>query len=251
MANILSNCRWCSREFVVRSGSGKFCSRVCSGTNVGSLAKGRSFTKSHRERLSQSMMGKNLGRKRSERGMVACPCGKTFEATVSQIKSGKKKYCCRDCYYKYRPLAGFAADRSSVPMERGKEYREKISRTRIEKGVARGKNNPNWAGGVTKIGVAVRNLGQYKKWRAAVYKRDGYRCIQCDALGNGRNLQADHTYPLSMIIREEGIKTSDDAINCSRIWDISNGRTLCSSCHKNTDSYGWLATNNYIRKINI
>ena len=32
-----------------------------------------------------------------------CPCGKNFYLTPGQIRPGHGKYCCRDCYYKYRP----------------------------------------------------------------------------------------------------------------------------------------------------
>jgi hypothetical protein len=130
------------------------------------------------------------------------------------------------------------------------EWKDKISRTRKERGLAKGKNNPRWMGGITKIQVAIRNLDKYNKWRRQVYKRDNYSCISCGTKGRGDNLNADHVVPLSVIIRYNNITTIDEATNCSEIWAINNGRTLCVDCHRKTDSYGWKVWNNYLNKEN-
>jgi len=30
-----------------------------------------------------------------------------------------------------------------------------------------------------------------------------------------------------------------DAKNCEKLWDLTNGTTLCKICHKKTESYGY------------
>ena len=123
---------------------------------------------------------------------------------------------------------------------RGEDWRANISASRIKNGVASGKNNPNWQGGLTEKQVVIRSHTKYKNWRKKVYERDNYRCIMCLVAGNGKNLEADHIIPLSILIRDK-----------KYLWDIDNGRTLCKDCHRKTDSYGWKATNNYLRKFTI
>lgn len=90
--------------------------------------------------------------------------------------------------------------------------------------VGKGKDNPNWKGGITPIHISIRASKEYKLWRKEVYERDGYKCIKCGVLGNGKNLNADHIKPFS--------KYPDLRL------DISNGRTLCIDCHKKTPTYG-------------
>lgn len=129
------------------------------------------------------------------------------------------------------------------------DWKNKISQSRLKSGISRGSNNPNWQGGKTKLQLAIRNLTLYKQWRKDIYARDNYSCISCGVIGNGKNLQADHILPLSIILIRGNIKSISQAEVCKEIWDTSNGRTLCVDCHKKTDSYGWKATNNYMRKL--
>jgi len=75
----------------------------------------------------------------------------------------------------------------------------------------------------------IRQSWEYKKWRIAVFERDGYRCVECgDSNYKGRGqtviLQADHIKPFALYPEART--------------DINNGRTLCVPCHKNTGTYG-------------
>lgn len=117
-------------------------------------------------------------------------------------------------------------------------WKTKISQSRVLSGVSSGSRNPNWRGGLTKKQVTIRNLTAYKNWRKMVYKRDNFRCVICGTPGNGKNLQADHIIPLSVLLRTN-----------SYLWDISNGRTLCSTCHQQTDTYGWKVWNSYLKPL--
>lgn len=87
-----------------------------------------------------------------------------------------------------------------------------------------GSNNPNWRGGKTLEGQAIRSSNAYKKWRKQVYERDNYACVWCFIPGNGKNLNADHIKPF----------WSHPELRL----DIRNGRTLCIDCHKKTGTWG-------------
>lgn len=60
-----------------------------------------------------------------------------------------------------------------------------------------------------------RNTKEYKKWRAAVYQRDGYTCQKCGK--TGCELAAHHIKPWAKFV------------DCR--YDVSNGVTLCKNCH--------------------
>lgn len=77
-------------------------------------------------------------------------------------------------------------------------------------------NNGNWQGGVT-VGTrkGAMSLALYKEWRAAVMKRDDYRCQGCGKRGG--DLNADHIQRWAA---------------CPSLrYAVSNGRTLCVPCH--------------------
>lgn len=82
----------------------------------------------------------------------------------------------------------------------------------------RGERASNWQGGITPILRAQRN--SIKKWSIQVRKRDG-KCILCSST---QNLHADHIKPFSLYPELRN--------------DLTNGRTLCASCHYKTDTFG-------------
>jgi len=97
----------------------------------------------------------------------------------------------------------------------------------------RGENNPSWKGGVTELRNAIRNCFKYRLWRFDIFKRDNFTCVWCGA--RGVYLEADHNpIPFYKILIEYKINTIDDALACEKLWDISNGRTLCKPCHNTT-----------------
>lgn len=101
----------------------------------------------------------------------------------------------------------------------------------FQKGVSRnkGKDNPQWKGGITPIHLKIRNSTEYKLWRIAVFERDNYTCVWCGTrgekgLGHRVTLNADHIKPFSQFPELR--------------FAIDNGRTLCISCHRTTDTWG-------------
>jgi len=72
---------------------------------------------------------------------------------------------------------------------------------------------------------------QYKKWRLVVFERDEFTCQDCGDKRGG-NLEADHLISFAFLLEEGGILQ-----NYKGLWDIDNGKTRCTECHKKTDSY--------------
>ena len=96
-----------------------------------------------------------------------------------------------------------------------------------------GKKHWCWKGGITPLMVRIRRCARYKAWVKAVFERDNYICQLCKK--RGRDLQADHCPKMFCdVIAENKIKTFEEAINCKELWNITNGRTLCKSCHRKT-----------------
>lgn len=77
---------------------------------------------------------------------------------------------------------------------------------------------------------AKYHTAAYKKWRASVLLRDGFKCVVC---GRGRReakvLQADH---IRSWARYPELRFS-----------VENGRTLCLYHHRRTPNYGRKAAN--------
>lgn len=61
----------------------------------------------------------------------------------------------------------------------------------------------------------------YKNWRNAVLKRDHFQCTMCKS---EKNLHAHHIIPWK--------------INIEKRFEVSNGRTLCCSCHLSLEMKG-------------
>lgn len=84
----------------------------------------------------------------------------------------------------------------------------------------------------------IRRMEQYDVWKKAVFIRDRFTCQQCGARnGRKRVIEADHIIPLSQLIKDNTIRSIEEAAGCPLLWEIANGRTLCRSCHELTESY--------------
>jgi hypothetical protein len=106
-----------------------------------------------------------------------------------------------------------------------------------------GDKNPMWNGGKTKLKLLLRNCYEYKQWRIKVFKRDNFTCQSCGD-NSGGNLNAHHKISFSQLLTKYNIITFEDSINCSCLWDINNGITMCEKCHRQTDSYLYNPYNN-------
>ena len=66
------------------------------------------------------------------------------------------------------------------------------------------------------------NCQKHKRWSQDVRERDNFKCRNC---GRDKNLQAHHVIPWN--------------INESLRFDISNGITVCGSCHAKIEKRGY------------
>lgn len=82
----------------------------------------------------------------------------------------------------------------------------------------KGEKNPRWRGGITSERNKIYNSQNWKIWRLSVFERDGFVCQLCKEKGG--KLEAHHIKKWS--------KYPD------LIFEISNGITLCVSCHNLT-----------------
>jgi hypothetical protein len=115
------------------------------------------------------------------------------------------------------------------------EWRKRMSEIQKKNGVIPpkkfGKNHPNWKGGITPLTKNIRHCFKYRQWISDVFTRDDFTCQDCNIKGGF--LHAHHIKQFSIILKENSIKTLEEALNCEELWNINNGITLCKKCHKN------------------
>ncbi len=133
----------------------------------------------------------------------------------------KKKYCTAKCRSLDIPMPPRPDVTGQTPWNKGltKDDDKRIKKLSDDR---YGINNPNWIHGNSKAHRTMWATSTHKNWRKAVFVRDNYTCVICRT--PGLEIQADH------------IKCF--AHNPNNRYDVKNGRTLCISCHKNTNNFG-------------
>lgn len=69
-------------------------------------------------------------------------------------------------------------------------------------------------------------------WRTQIFGRDNFTCQECSERGTW--LEAHHIKRFSSIIKENNIKTLEEALKYDELWNLDNGITLCKKCHNKT-----------------
>ena len=200
-------CKWCGKKYQLnksysqeQKSRSKFCSRDCQ-------SKGR-----------ERKPGVPWNKGKRIKPLRKCDACDTRNKRVFLSKEFGKTVC--DKHYQHLKLHGrFLSD------EECKENLKALRSSWV------GKHSWNYKGGRSTLNMVVRRCAKYKKWVRNVFVRDDFTCQKC--LARGVRLEADH-YPIkySTILDEEGITTYEQAMSCERLWDESNGRTLCRSCHR-------------------
>ena len=113
----------------------------------------------------------------------------------------------------------------------GKKLSEEVKQ-KMRKNCCRGENHYNWKGGRTFLHKQIRDCYKYRQWRSDVFTRDNFVCQECGMKSSW--IEVHHKKGMVKIIEEYKIKTLEDALNCEELWNINNGRTLCSRCHNKT-----------------
>ena len=83
--------------------------------------------------------------------------------------------------------------------------------------IMKGKDHPNWKGGISKGRKGITNR-KFKLWKANVHKLDKFTCQMCGTKPTGKNLIAHHIRDWNKYPKLRYI--------------VSNGLTVCRSCHK-------------------
>lgn len=149
-------------------------------------------------------------------------CGVVFE----DYRSNNRKFCCIPCRDSFK-------SKNYKPHKHWNWKGGKPGCAKCEKkcsdwinkrcrGCWAGENHPNWKGGITPEARRARTSKEYLLWRAAVFERDDYTCVFCNK--KGVRLEADHIKPFSLFPELR--------------FAIDNGRTLCRTCHRKTDTWG-------------
>jgi len=112
---------------------------------------------------------------------------------------------------------------------RSEETKKKISDSR--KGKNTGSKNPMWKGGITSIYMQIRTHYLYRQWRSNVFTRDNFTCQECGK--KDCKLNTHHKKSFNSILQKYEITTMEEALECSELWNINNGITLCEKCHIN------------------
>jgi hypothetical protein len=118
------------------------------------------------------------------------------------------------------------ADKGRPSPHKGKKFPQLLGNTNGFK-----KGNKPWNKGLgnKSLGTRIRGSIKYQKWRSDVFQRDNWTCKTCNK--NDCTLEAHHKKKFSKILKENNIKTFDEAMNCSELWNINIGVTLCEDCH--------------------
>jgi hypothetical protein len=155
-------------------------------------------------------------------------CGSSFGVNTTNTVSARKRFCSSRCAITHRndqnnpsvsPQArekiAIAAKKRGTSHMRTDQAREK-QRISIS-----GSGHWNWQGGITPENRRRRNLKEYKDCRKLVFARDNFTCLLCGKRGG--YLEMDHIKPWAYFPELR--------------YALSNLRTLCKPCHKETDTY--------------
>lgn len=102
----------------------------------------------------------------------------------------------------------------------------------------RGANSPVFKGenSSTKLRNRIRQMAEYTEWRLKCFRRDKFICTKCNN-PKSKPLEVHHIESYSELKKKYRFNSPESARDCKKLWDISNGITLCRSCHRMTDSY--------------
>lgn len=223
-------CHECGRVFLVPRAwleRRRYCNRKCTAAAQSRLRIGEShpnwkgggreskrrYREKQREKQAPKQGEKRVAKPRARATRICPLCrkpgvpkGRKFHAECSPIGKCQVPFTCIGC--------GLT---KMIPRGRANQRRCRD----CDLAARAGAGNANWQGGITPANKKARKLPDYTAWRTRVFQRDAYTCVECGQRGG--TLHADHIKPF--------------AYYPDLRFDVSNGRTLCVSCHEKTDTY--------------
>jgi len=147
---------------------------------------------------------KGTGEQKANWKKICSVCGSTFKrGRRTDNQWAIAKYCSVKCLIK---------SKIGVPRPDAAKY---LIKNRLRH---KGKKHWNWKGGVTPYYYRLRQSARYISWRNKVYKRDKWTCRKCGKKCRSETIVAHHKKSFHYFPKLR--------------YNISNGITLCRSCHK-------------------
>lgn len=149
---------------------------------------------------------------RRKRVSLACvKCGDKF--WTHSFRANTAKYCSKKCW----------SDRGQIRDCKvcGKPFKVQVGTRELHcsrdcyTSTLTGSGHPGWRGGSSLESERARSSSELKQWRVAVLARDGFECQRCGA--KSVELHAHHILSF--------------ADHPDFRFDVTNGETLCVSCH--------------------
>lgn len=204
---------------------------------------GKLFSVGHRLKLSKSRNGKPSpmkGKHHTDKTKKKISENKERNKKISKALKGRKlseehkeKLSLSHIGKKYPPFTeehkkkiGLSNSISQKCKKLSLETRKKISLS------LQGEKSYSWKGGITPLTKSIRRSFEYRQWRSDVFTRDNFTCQYC--VKRGCYLEAHHKKGFTRILEDNNVKTYKQSLECSELWNINNGQTLCKDCHNKT-----------------
>lgn len=166
----------------------------------------------------------NIFHSKNTKEYICETCGKIFRSCQPQ---NANRFCSRDCYNVFHNIKNKirtcpVCNKIFEARTSEDKYCSQECHLKNLHSINSGVNHWNWQGGISKENDR-HDSNEYKQWRTLIYQKDNYKCNKC---GSKIKLNAHHIlswkhYP-------------------DLRYDISNGITLCESCHiKIHQKYGY------------
>lgn len=195
----------------------------------GKFLKGMNLSTEEKEKISISMKGINKGKVFSQESRNKMSIAKKGKVSPNKGKHWKIKDTSKMHHSSWNK-----GKKGHVNAGFKKGHKTNLGKIRPNK---RGENCHFWKGGISSLNDLIRKCSKMKQWRSDVFQRDNWTCQTCgnrSCAGKRMEVEAHHIKTFSKIMSENNIKTLEQAEQCAELWDLDNGVTLCTDCHKLT-----------------
>jgi endogenous inhibitor of DNA gyrase (YacG/DUF329 family) len=209
---IAKKCTWCGKDYKTKpymDKTSKFCSEDC---RLSYLRRNNTFSpcvycgkpieinwKRKKRSIFYYCSQDCYKNSRAKSDVTCAGCGKIFQAHPSRQRMYLQLYCSQSCYIKH-----------GLNNVQGFTHNIKYDNIRLR----------------------ISKTSEYLKWKFLVLERDKYSCIKC---GMKEDLRVHHVQELYRIIYKYNPELSPEKISLIlssvELNDVSNGITLCNSCH--------------------